>query len=541
MSTSAPAASAPDAATTRTTSGQDYSGRVLVAGILGRTWLWFVAACLVITLLPIVIGWHPYSVKSGSMEPRIHVGDVLLAAPVASTSELVGHVAVFTDPERPDRTKAHRVLAVNPDGTLQTKGDANPTPDSAAVPASDVQGLARLVVRYAGLPLIWSETGQWGWLALFLLSLVLAAYAVSRDDEDELVVDDDDEPPAGDVVPLPTRLSGSGTAAQAAATRLPPTLSRRASRPRRAIPALRRLAPAPQRPVQWRRWSWRVPVISVLGLALVLPPASAAFSATTSSPGSSWGVANWNYGTTITSLNPWLYWKLDETTGTTAADTSGNGRTGTYNPNAAAFTRGIVGALTSDSPNLGVTLNGTTSCINTTSTTTMNAPTQLTEVVWFKTTTTNGGKLLGFEMPRVGVGIPGSGGTYDRHVYMDGAGKVWFGVYNGGYFTISSPTALNNGAWHMAAATMGTGGMELWIDGVRVGTNANTAGETTTGWFRAGCGNLGGWGASWTGGNSPTTSTSPSQDRPFAGSLDEISVWQSVLTPAQIQLLYMAR
>jgi hypothetical protein len=294
-------------------------------------------------------------------------------------------------------------------------------------------------------------------------------------------------------------------------------------------------------PVPWRRWSWRVPVISVLGLALVLPPTSAAFSATTRSPGSSWAVGNWNYSTTITALNPWLYWKLDETTGTTAADTSGNGRTGTYNPNAAAFTRGIVGALTTDSPNLGVTLNGTTSCINTTSTTTMNAPAQLTEVVWFKTTTTNGGKLLGFEMPRVGVGIPGSGGTYDRHLYMDGAGKVWFGVYNGGYFTISSPTALNNGAWHMAAATMGTGGMELWIDGVRVGTNANTAGETTTGWFRAGCGNLGGWGASWTGGNSPTTSTSPSQDRPFAGSLDEISVWQSVLTSTQIQFLYLAR
>jgi hypothetical protein len=383
------------------------------------------------------------------------------------------------------------------------------------------------VVRYAGLPLIWAETGQWGWLALFLLSLVLAAYAVSRDDEDERA--DEDEPPAGRVVPLPTRSSAGGTTAQAASTPLPPTLARAAARPRHAAPPSR------------SRWSWRVPVISVLGLALALPPASAAFSATTSSPGNSWAVGNWNYSTTITALNPWLYWKLDETTGTTAADTSGNGRTGTYNPNAAGFTRGTVGALTTDSPNLAVTLNGTTSCINTTSTTTMNAPARLTEVVWFKTTTTNGGKLLGFEMPRVGVGIPGSGGTYDRHLYMDGAGKVWFGVYNGGYFTISSPTALNNGAWHMAAATMGTGGMELWIDGVRVGTNANTTGETTTGWFRAGCGNLGGWGASWTGGNSPTTSTSPSQDRPFAGSLDEISVWQSVLTSAQIQSLYMAR
>ena len=123
---------------------------------------------------------------------------------------------------------------------------------------------------------------------------------------------------------------------------------------------------------------------------------------------------------------------------------------------------------------------------------------------------------------------------------MDGAGKVWFGVYNGGYFTISSPTALNNGAWHMAAATMGVGGMALWIDGVQVATNANTTGESTTGWFRAGCGNLGGWGASWAGANNPTTATNPTQNRPFAGSLDEISVWQSVLTNAQIASLWGA-
>jgi hypothetical protein len=118
---------------------------------------------------------------------------------------------------------------------------------------------------------------------------------------------------------------------------------------------------------------------------------------------------------------------------------------------------------------------------------------------------------------------------------------VWFGVSNGGAVTISSPSALNDGAWHMAAASLGAGGMRLYIDGAQVGTNANAAGAMTTGWFRAGCGNLAGWGASWTGANNPTSSTNPTQDRPFAGSLDEISIWQSVLTPAQISSLWAAR
>ena len=60
--------------------------------------------------------------------------------------------------------------------------------------------------------------------------------------------------------------------------------------------------------------------------------------------------------------------------------------------------------------------------------------------------------------------------------------------------------------------------MKFWIDGVPQGTNANAAGETTTGWFRAGCGNLAGWGGSWNGKrNSPTTNSGTTQDRPFAG------------------------
>jgi len=187
-----------------------------------------------------------------------------------------------------------------------------------------------------------------------------------------------------------------------------------------------------------------------------------------------------------------------------------------------------------------VTLDGSTACVNTTSTTAVNAPTQLTMVLWFKTTTTSGGKLLGFETPRTGVGVAGSGGTYDRHLYMDGNGRVWFGVYNAGYYLIESPTALNDGQWHMAAATFGSTGMVLYIDGSSVGTATQTTGETTTGWFRAGCGNLSGWGTYWTGGNNPGTNSAVTADRRFAGSLDEVSIWQSVLTAAQVRSMFVA-
>lgn len=515
---------------------------LFLAALVARTWLWFVAGCLLVTLLPIVIGWRPFVVESGSMQPRIDVGDIVLAAPETDPQTLLGRVTVFDDPERPGSTKTHRVIAINDDGTMTTKGDANPNADTAPLRIEDVRGLGRLLVTFAGLPMVWMHTGQYFYLGLFLLSLIVASYLVGRDRDDELPEDsegsgDGPDGPDGDVVPLPTRLSDGGSLGKAASTPLDPGLRREA----------RHAAPAPD-----RRGGFGVRARIGLGIALVaalLVPTStaAAFSATTRNTGSSWTVPNWNYTTTITGYGPYLYWKLDDTgTTRTAADSSGNNRTGTYNPNvnAANFTRGITGALPTDTPNTAVTFNSANACINTTSTNAINAPQTVTVMAWFNASGTTNGKIVGFEAPRTGVGVAGNGGTYDRHLYLDGNGQVWFGVYNGDYFTIGSGagTDYSDGAWHMAAAVLSPAGMSLYVDGVLRGTNANNAGEATTGWWRVGCGNLAGWGGSWGGTNSPTTNSGTAQNRPFqGGSIDEVAVFTSALTAAQIYQAYIAR
>jgi signal peptidase I len=506
---------------------------LFVAALLARTWLWFVAGCLLVTLLPMIIGWRPFVVESGSMQPRIDVGDIVLAAPETDPTVLLGRVTVFNDAERPGGTKTHRVIAVNDDGTMTTKGDANPNADTAPLKVEDVRGLGRLLVTFAGLPMVWMHTGQWFLLGLFLLSLVLASYLVGRDRDDEEPEESDGEGadgdgpggPGGELLPLPSRLSTGSGLDVAAAKPLDPGLRRQG-----AMTGLRRRA-----------------VVVVLMLAGLLVPTTtaAAFSATTRNTANSFTVPNWDYTATINGYTPYLYWKLDETSGTVAADATGNGRTGTYSPNANAgsFTRGVSGAFLTDTPNTGVTLNSANSCINTTSATAVNAPNSVTVVAWFNGSGTTNGKLIGFETPRTGVLPAGGGGTYDRHLYVDGSGQVWFGVYNNSYFTIGSGTATDytDGQWHMAAATMGPAGMALYVDGTLVGTNVNNAGETTTGWWRAGCGNLAGWGGSWTGTNSPTTNSATAQNRPFQGSLDEISVHTSVLTAAQIRQAFIAR
>ena len=94
----------------------------------------------------------------------------------------------------------------------------------------------------------------------------------------------------------------------------------------------------------------------------------------------------------------------------------------------------------------------------------------------------------------------------------------------------------------MAVGTVGAAGTKLYIDGVLNASNTtNTAAEATTGLWRAGCGNLGGWGGSWTGANNPGTNTGTTANRPFQGSLDEFTVYTSQLADSDIAFLYWIR
>jgi signal peptidase I len=131
-------------------SPEPYSKKLMAAGVVGRIWLWFVVGCVLITLIPMLFGWRPYVIQSGSMQPRIKVGDIVLASPNHDPKVLLGHVTVFEDPEFPGRVKTHRVIRIAKNGRLVTKGDANQSADSLPVSVDKVRGIGRLMVRYAG-------------------------------------------------------------------------------------------------------------------------------------------------------------------------------------------------------------------------------------------------------------------------------------------------------------------------------------------------------------------------------------------------------
>ncbi len=480
----------------------------LVAGLLGRSWLWFLAASIAITLAPLLFGWGSYVIMTGSMEPRISAGDVVIVSPGYSQDMVLGRVITFEDPNRVDNMLTHRVSSINADGTLVTRGDANLTVDSAPVEPDAVVGTGRLLVQFIGLPVVWARSGDWLPLIAHIVILVAAVAATALDHE----------PPYRG-----------------------PTLRSRISQHQPADPS--------------RIWHRAAPSVTlivtlVLGLGHVFSAgptgvSTAAFTASTRNTANQWTVPNWSYNDTTTGLGPYLYWKLDETgTTATAADSSGNGRTGTYNTNGSTtyFTRLSDGALETDTPDRAVRLVNAASCITTTSATSINAPQVFTIVAWFRapSTYTSGGKLLGFERPQTGVAAPTTG-AYDRHLYMDGNGRIWFGVYNNAHVTLNSAAGLNDGNWHMAVGTQSAAGMRLYIDGALVGSNTNNTAEAQTGWWRAGCGNLSGWGGNWGGSNNPGTDSATTQNRPFLADLDEITVYTTALTAQDVAFLYWTR
>ena len=141
-------------------------------------WYFTAASAAVARVVPAAVGWPTAVVVGGSMEPYLSAGDVVAFAPLDGTLPPPGTIVAFEDPAHPGVTLTHRVVAVNPDGSLQTKGDANAAPDSTPVQPGAVIGAARLVSPGAGLPFYWWRTGRTAalavWIVVSLLALVLA-------------------------------------------------------------------------------------------------------------------------------------------------------------------------------------------------------------------------------------------------------------------------------------------------------------------------------------------------------------------------------
>jgi hypothetical protein len=210
-------------------------------------------------------------------------------------------------------------------------------------------------------------------------------------------------------------------------------------------------------------------------------------------------------------------------TATTVVDASGNSRTGTLSTANASVGAPGSGPCPRDTPNRSFTLSGSNNDGYIAGPTTAQTnPSVFTVEVWFNTTTT-GGKLIGF-----GDKPTGLSGMYDRHIYMDDAGKLWFGVYPSKVVTVNTTTSYNDGRWHLATATLSAAGMRLYVDGKLAATpNPNTVAQNYAGYWRVGYDSLNSW-------------TNQPKSFYFNGKVAYPAVYTTALTATQIQDHYLA-
>jgi signal peptidase I len=138
-----------------------------------------VISLLGVSVLPNVLGYKTYVVLSGSMEPAIHTGSVVLALPVAPEALKVGDVIVYN---RSDVSESitHRIIQVednNGKPSFVTKGDANGAPDSWTVQYNgNTSGKIVLAVPYLGYA--YSAVGSPQGRLIFLIVPVIVLSAM---------------------------------------------------------------------------------------------------------------------------------------------------------------------------------------------------------------------------------------------------------------------------------------------------------------------------------------------------------------------------
>lgn len=382
------------------------------------------------TVVPAVLGWSADVVVSGSMQPTLQVGDVVVARPVAAAELRPGQVLVVEDPDHPGAHRVHRLVGTDAGG-LHLQGDANGAPDSSPVSPDAVVGVATVRVPAVGWPLVRWRAGAVGPLVGVGLAVAgLVALALVHREE------------PGPAAPGRTAAGPTGAVLVAGLV----------------VAALFAAPPAPAR---------------------------AAFTATTTSS-MPWAATWATCDGAVRAAGATSYWALQEPTTTLFAQTAVNRGTlgaalnGTYglaqtlgqpgpacgggDTRSAAFNTGLLSGVL---PTQAVVTPGG-----------QPAPATTTVQVWVRTT--GPGALLDF--------------ADRFALYVDVSGRPALGIDDGVRRGVTGAVVVADGAWHLVTATLDAGGARIYVDGALVGADTGlTRVRPGTGSWRIGDGLLWGW------------------------------------------------
>ncbi|MFI5053102.1 MAG: S8 family serine peptidase, partial [Acidimicrobiia bacterium] len=234
---------------------------------------------------------------------------------------------------------------------------------------------------------------------------------------------------------------------------------------------------------------------------------------------------------TAMTQSPVLFWRFSETAGTSVADSSGYGNTGvtsggvTRNTTPTAFTTDTDPGITFTAASFGKVVGAYPRALP-------SGSASRSEVVWFKTTTTTEQALATYGCTD-GVTGCAAGQNFGLMVIPSANNLMFWGWGDDLTFSTSAVVANTaDGNWHQAVITYTSGGaITMYLDGTSLGSQTPTTGLNT---MAAGA-------QGFNVGVGVPTNDASNGGKYFNGSIDDVSVYSSVLSAAQVTAQYTAR
>ena len=131
-----------------------------------------------VVVAPSFLGLNSFAILSGSMEPTLRVGDLVIDRRIEAREARPGDIVTFRDPDDPSRLLTHRIFRYHVQGGrayIVTKGDANTGVEKWSIPLHGTVGRVEFDIPKLGYATM-HASGRFGRLALiavpaFLLGL----------------------------------------------------------------------------------------------------------------------------------------------------------------------------------------------------------------------------------------------------------------------------------------------------------------------------------------------------------------------------------
>jgi RHS repeat-associated protein len=212
------------------------------------------------------------------------------------------------------------------------------------------------------------------------------------------------------------------------------------------------------------------------------------------------------YSTTVLSDSPSIYYRLGESSGTTAQDSSGGSHNATYG---AATTLGASGAINGDADTAVSNSAGSAVASYTGGTGLPTGNSARTVEAWFKSCAAGLQDIVSY-----------GGSPYDNRVFgfrVQNGNQIFVYQWNSGVI-LTAPQVITDGSWHLVDVTYDGTTVTAYVDGVSIGSGTFPAGALNTASTTLVVG----------------AEVDGASDTRVDGSLDDVAIYPSALSAARV-------